>query len=269
MASTDIREFLFYFKYLWSPADFLNLQTWLQETTAGIAEGLLGAGVLAGLQVTPGGALNLSIAPGICTGDEGQLMVNGAIITQGLTAPTGAIRKDLVVMRPTVTPTTNIPQPDNPSNIVPLHQILGFQLVIIQGVEGSGVYPAKQDGDCVLMGYSLTPGQSVVGISDLDRQPMSLPKKRTHPYRVNKTSASVQTSDDHIDWDCSASACLGLLPSAAQVPGQDFTIVKIDNSANQLSVSGADPMSGQNQIILDSQWQTLHVRSTGTAWRVL
>lgn len=269
MAATDIREFLFYFKYLWSPADFLNLQTWLQETTAGIAEGAFGAGILKGLAVTPGGSLTLNIAAGICVGDEGQLMVNGAVINQAIVAPSGGIRKDLIVMRPTVTPTTVIPQPDNPSNPVPLHQILGFALIVIAGTEGSGVFPSKMDGDCILMGVTTTPGQTTYALTDLDRSVTNLPRKKTHPYALKKANYSILPTDDHLDWDLTAGSATGLLPSANTVPGQDFTIVKVDSSSNFLSVSGADPMSGQSQVILDTQWQSISVRSVGTAWRIL
>lgn len=271
MASTDIREFLFYFKYLWSPADFLNLQTWLQETTAGIAEGAFGASVLSGLLPTPGGGLNVSIAAGISVGDTGQLMVNGSATPTPFTAPLGAPKKSLLVMRPTITPTTVIPQPDNPSNNVPLHQILGFIFVVIDGVESvTPVYPSKAAGDVIVCGVGLTPGQSTIAASDIDRSPISVQRKKVHALRKQTGNYNIQATDDHIDYDTSGGAATATFPSSQIVPGQDYTVVKTDSSANPLTITGTDLFSGQSNVILDTQWQSVTVRSVGiNGWRVL
>lgn len=271
MASTDIRQFLFYFKYLWSPADFTSLQLWLQETTAGIAEGLLGAAVLKGLGVTPGTGLQVLVDTGICVGDEGQLMVNGAQSPVNLTVPISAPKRSLIVMRPTIVNMTVIPQPDNPSNNVPLHQQLTFTFVVIDGAENvNPVYPSKQDGDCIVAGVMLTPGQSTVMQANIERTPISLARKKVHPIKTKSGNYNIVAEDEHIDYDLSGGAATAFLPPSNSVAGQDFAIVKIDTSGNTLAVSGQDLIDGQTQIILDTQWQSLQLRSVGLGgWRVL
>lgn len=268
MAATDIRQFLFYFKYLWSPADFTSLQLWLQETTAGIAEGAFGAAVLKGLAVSPGGGLQVTVAPGIAIGDEGQLMVLGSPTNLTFTADPVLTKKSLIVMRPKLVNMTIIPQPDNPSNPVPLHQQITFDLLIVDGTPGAG-YPSKQDGDCIVMGVVLTASLGTIGTGNIDRTPMDLARKRVHPYSLKTASYMAAKEDDHIDVDATSGAATVLLPLASTMPGQDMTVMKIDSTANAVAVSGQDLISGQTQVILDSQWQSANLRSTGNAWRVL
>lgn len=268
MASTDIRQFLFYFKYLWSPADFTNLQLWLQETTAGIAEGAFGVGVLDGLSVAPAGGLQVTVNPGIALGDNAELMVLGSPANLTFSADPIQTKKSLIVMRPTLVNMDIIPEPNNPANNVPLDQQITFDLLIIDGTPG-GDYPSKISGDCVVMGVIITPSLVTIGSSNLDRTPIELPRKRVHPYSSKSASYNAVITDDHLDVDATGGARTILLPLASTMPGQDMTIVKTDSSANAVAVSGQDLISGQTVIYLDSQWQFAHVRSTGQAWRSL
>jgi hypothetical protein len=266
---TNLGQYLFYFNYLWAPADFTQLQLWLQNLIYAIAQGL-GNGVMVGLDVTPGANLSINIAPGVGLGTEGQVLSNNAPINTILPAPVANRRWDLIVLRPTVTNTDSIPDPNNPGNNVFLQQLLGFELVDITGTESANpVYPSAQDGDVILCGVQLTPGQMSVSQSNIDYGVRQGLNKTHHPVRVIATSYNVLTTDETLDANAAASGMIVQLPPALSVFGQDFVVTKIDTTANQVTVSGSDPIAGQPSLVLDSQWMYTHVRSVGTGWRVL
>ncbi len=267
---TNLGQYLFYFKYLWSPADFTQLQVWLQNLVYSVAQGGFGNGVLAGLDVTPGLNLSINIAKGVALGTEAQVLSSNAPINEVLSAPISNLRWDLIVMRPTVTNTDPIPDPSNPGNNVPLQQLLGFEIVDISGVEAANpAYPAAQDGDCILCGVKLTPGQTSISQSNIDYGVRQFSSKKTHPVKTIKAAYNVLVTDETLEGDATAGAFIAQLPGAQSVFGQDFIISKIDGSGNAVTVSGSDPLDGQSSVILDSQWQKAHVRSVGTGWRVL
>lgn len=267
---TNLGLYLFYFNYLWSPADFTQLQVWLVNLISTIAQGGFGNGVLVGLGVTPGANLSINIAPGVALGTEAQPLVSNAPVNTVLSAPVSNMRWDLIVMRPTVTPTDNIPDPSNPGNNVPLQQLLGFEIVDITGTESSNPqYPSAEDGDCILCGVQLVPGQLSISQSNIDYGVRQVSQKSTHAVKTILASYNILASDDTIDANATASGLVAQLPPALSVWGQDFLITKIDSSGNAVTVSGSDPIQGQSSLVLDAQWEYAHVRSVGTGWRTL
>lgn len=266
---TNLGQYLFYFKYLWGPADFTQLQVWLQNLVYSITQGAFGAAVLQGMDVTPGGGLSVEVAAGVGVGDEAQVCANPSSASVSFSAPSALPRWDLLVARPTVTNTDFIPDPNNPSNNVPLQQTIGMIFVDITGTESATpAYPAKQDGDVIICGIQLVPAQSVIAQSNIDYGPRSLIRKRSHG--VIKVSANyvAQLVDETIEADATSGALVVLLPNPETCIGQDFVLNKIDGSSNQVAASGAT-FDGQPSLVLDTQYQSVTLRSVGTDYRVL
>ena len=94
-----------------------------------------------------------------------------------------------------------------------------------------------------------------------------------NPVTVStKTSAyTLMPTDFVILGDCTSGAFSLTLPTAAAGVGRIFFLKKIDSSANVLTVqaNGAETIDGSNTFLLPSQWQTVTVVSSGSAWYVL
>lgn len=272
MANDSIREFYFYFKYLWSPEDFENMQDWLQDEFRGIAEGAFGGSILSGLQASPGGGMTVDISAGLAVSPSGRLIVVPTTQNATVASPSGNPAKTLIVLRPTSTDTESIPEPVNPSNNVNLHAAHGYQVVVINGTPAaSPSYPSTQADDVVLMGLELDASHATIVVGDFDRSPIDLPRRKRVPYRQVLASYTIVEDDEHIDVDAAASGPTILLPSAQSVPGLDFHVMKVDSGSNTVAVSGqgGDLISGQSSYELTDQWMGATFRSTGTAWRVL
>lgn len=270
MALSDIRQFNFYFKYLWAPADFDNMQTWIQAQIDGIAEGAFGAACLSGAVVSPGGGMVQNFTSGILVSPSGRIVVlasgSGTIAT-----PAGNPARSVIVARPKLTDMTNIPEPANPLVTVPLHEKLDYDIVVLNGTpSGTPVYPALGANDIVLMGFLVPSGATSLTLSNYEYSKRDRARRRAKSVRtVSTTSDTLTSTDEHIDLDGSANNVTALLPNASDMVGQDIDFVRTDSTANTVAVSGADLISGQNQWTLDDQWATLKLRAVVGAWRIL
>lgn len=272
MALADIRQFLFYFKYLWSPSDFTNMQTWLQSEYRGIAEGAFGTSVLTGIQPSVVSGLTVELSDGIAIDPDGRIVVF-ASEQATFASPIGNPAKSLIVLRPKLTESDFIPEPVNPSNSVPLHEKFEYDLIVIDGTPaGSPVYPATVAGDIIVLGVTLTAGQVTLTYANIDRSIIDLPRKRVHRFKT-VTDAIVEglVTDETVDADATSNAIIYVLPDSQECPGEDFTVTKIDSSSNEVAVSGANArlIAGETSQTMDSQWQSMTFRSIGPAWRVL
>lgn len=269
--ASDIREFNFYTDYLWSPTDFLNLQTWLQNEIRGIALGVSGQSLLSGCLATPGGGLLVSVSDGVAIDSFGRIVVvTGANVA--VAEPVGNPAKTLIVLRPKLVDMTSIPLPDAPMTNVFLHEKLSYDLLALNGTPaGSPVYPTPQANDIVVAALIIPDSTVTLLASMFDRSKISLPLKRVNAYNSVSAAYSVLATDSHVDGDATAAPFTATLPPASTVPGQDFTFVKTDSGANALSVAGngGDLISGQSSWDLSDQWATLKVRSIGTSWRII
>lgn len=273
MATSDLRRFYFYQDYIWTPDDFTNLQDWIYGSMQSVFEGAFGAAVLKGLVATPGGGLNLNISSGIAVGDNGEIMVSPTDLVANIPSPGGSNQNSLVVLRPTSTDMTDIPEPDNLSNTVPLHAKKYFEVVVLSKVPTfEGDYPTKQSGDCVVMGIRLLSGDTSIDQTKIDYSAVNRTRKRSLNVKKITGSYSVDPSvDEIIECDFSGASGVAQLPPAVSGAGMKVAVVKVDSSSNVASVSGynAETISGQNAITLQNQWDTISIYSNGTAWRVL
>jgi hypothetical protein len=269
---TQLGEYLFYYKYLWAPADFALLQTFLQNLTQVFVQGITGAAVLTGWDVSVASGLTANVAGGIAAGDEGQPLVS--VATQQVTvSPPGSMQRwDLLVARQTVTPANYVPDPTTPATQDPLNNLYGVQLVIIQGTaSNTPSYPGKVDGDCIICGFQLPSGLSNLQQSNIDYSPREVPPQFRHTIIQALQDMTMDPSHDTVE---AVGGAVGIqigLPPAFTVVGQDFTVSKIDAATGvvTLAASGGDLISGSSQVLLDSQWDSVTVRSVGQAWRTL
>jgi len=272
MALVDIRQFVFYFKYLWSPADFLNMQTWLQSEYRAIAEGGFGASILSGIKASVSSGLTVSMTNGIAVNSDGRIVVFVAA-NATFASPAGNPARSLLVLRPKLTSANFIPEPVNPANSVPLHQKLEYDLVVINGTPAATpVYPSTVAGDIVVLGVSLTASQVTLVATNFDREPIDIPRKRIHGIRTIVSSVVTgNVKDSTIDANANANTITYVLPDSQLVPGEDFTVTKIDSSVNEVAVSGAGGrlISGETLQYLETQWATMTFRSVGSSWRIL
>lgn len=269
MANADIKQFLFYLKYLWSPTDFQNLQSWLQSETRGIAEGAFGGAVLSGLQPSAGGGLNVNIASGIAVDPNGRIIViDSTSVT--VDSPVGNPAKTLIVARPKLTNSGFIPEPTQPSNSVPLHQDLDYDIVVLNGTPAPNpTFPATQAGDVVLVGINLTAGHATVVYSNFDFSAVNLPKQVQRSIRQISSNYTVVSSDSHIDVDATSNDITVTLPAASGFVGREVEIVKNDSSGNYVEVTSPESISGEASQYIEDQWGSARFKSIGTTWRML
>lgn len=266
----DLRDFYFYSKYLWRAQDFTDLQTYVKDTIKAVSQGAFGAAVLQGLKVTAAGSMTVSVPTGIAVNSTGRLMVIDSTTVKSVASPVGNPARTLIVARPVDTDFSYIAQPTAPANMVPLYKKLVWQIVVIDGTPGaSPSYPSAGANDVVLAGLKLNAGHTTISASDFDRSVINLPRKRIRAFSAKTASFSVVVGEEVYDVDATSGAITSTLPPASDAAGETFTVIKIDSSANAVSVSGSETISGQNPITLDSQWDTAKVFSNGASWRLV
>ena len=88
---------------------------------------------------------------------------------------------------------------------------------------------------------------------------------------VNATSITITTSDHTVLADASGNVITANLPTAASASGYQFTIKKIDSSANTVTIdgNGSETIDGATTAVITMQWESVTVQSNGTAWYIL
>lgn len=269
---SDIRDFNFYQNYLWAPNDFANFQNWVRAEMRGTALARNGKSVLAGLLCAPVSGMNVSISDGVGIDSNGRIVVAQSIPNVAITTPVSNPAKTLIVARAKLTDMTQIPTPLNPAVNVPLHEKLDYDIIVLNGTpSATPVYPTAQSNDIVLAGLQLPTGTSTITDAMFDYSVVNTPLKRRMATRTITVNTTILAADDHVDSDATAGAITDTLPLAKTVPGQEFTICKIDSSSNNVTVAATSPdlISGQASWDLTDQWATMKVRSVGNGYRVV
>ena len=89
---------------------------------------------------------------------------------------------------------------------------------------------------------------------------------------VNKTAAYTLTASDSIvTCDASAGAFTISLPTASGIAGRQYTIKKIDSSANAITIQpyGTETIDGAATYTLSAQWKYVTIVSNGTNWLIV
>jgi hypothetical protein len=278
MALSDIRKFLFYPQYIWQPTDFADFQTWLLAHFNGLFEGLTGGGVLSGCRVSTVGGMTLQVDAGLAVSPSGVLVqVTSAVQATFASDPT-LPRRSLLVLRPKLTNTNNIPQPTNPLVQVPLHQQYGYDLVVIPGVPAaSPTYPAKQVDDIAVMGVKIPAAATSLSVTDFETGQRDVPhtvRKKIRELTTSETPsytvASGDVGENIIEVSASSASGAVNLPPASTMLGRELTVVKVDSSGNVVHVipNGGEQISGQTFVELDTQWQTVTIYANKNSWRM-
>ena len=89
---------------------------------------------------------------------------------------------------------------------------------------------------------------------------------------VTKTSAyTVEAGVFLIRADCTSNAVVATLPPAANVPGRQIAIKKIDASGNAATLDGnaSEEIDGATTKSTTTQYATIIIISNGTGWDVI
>lgn len=269
MANSDIRKFKFWNEYDWQATDFDDFYAWLTDMVFGLFEGHTGSACLSGLAVTPNGGMQVSIAAGLGVGTSKRLFVVAAPELATFSTPIGNPARSLVVLRPLDTDVTDIVKPTDPEVTVQLHTKLGYQVVVITGTPAATpVYPATVAGDVILTGVLLAAGQTVIAQSDLDFGARDVARKVPNRIRVVKVDYTIDVNDEIVEVDATAGNIVITAPNVVTAAGRRYTIVRVDNSANSVTLSGG-VFSGQATVPLEDQWDKLVAYSNSNAWRLI
>lgn len=270
MASSDIKQFYFYHNYLWTETDFGDLQDWIFETIGGIAEGAFGAAVLQGFDVTPSTGMIVTVADGVASNSNGRLLVGASLANQTFATPAGNPAWSLLVARPVDTDEDDITNPEDPSGPdVPLHKKIGMSLVVLNGTPaGSPAYPSIVAGDVIIAAVKLTSGQTTLTTANFDYNKIDRPRRRLNKIKTITASETLSVLDEVIEVNATGGAVTVTLPNVFSARARKYTVVKIDSSANAVTVASGDLISGQSTQVIDDQWGSLKVYSNSTSWRV-
>jgi hypothetical protein len=262
MASATNKRFNFYRRYLWNEDDFAALQTAFYSFVKGAFEGMFGGAVLTGHGYVAVSGFSIGVAAGISVDLNGELLVTtGQTNVLATTPGSGHTKKCLVVARSVVTDDTPMNKPTSPFSSVYLDELYGCSIVLIQGTVDGASFPAKVAGDVILFGVNLN--DTGVASIDYTQRETGRPRKR-QIRQVSSADATIAATDEIIEMTTGNTDRAATLPAANTVPGQSFTIVKVDSGTGVVNVSTA---SGQTQV-LDSQYGSVRVYSNGTVYYV-
>lgn len=275
MASNDIRKFTWYPQYIVQPQDMSGLEQYLRATTEASIEGLCGAAVLSGMRVSTVGGMDIEVEAGIAASPDGRLMILDAADQVTLASDPSQARRSLIVARPKLTDVDSIIEPTNPPNVVTFTQRLDMELVVIPGTPaGTPVYPAKEATDTVLLGVLIPAGASSLSITDFEFGPRETVKPT--PSRLRELSSGDYTmpsdgTEEIFEMDATSASGQLILPPVSLMVGRKVTLVKTDSSVNtaRLKPDGSDTISGQTEVDLDTQWQSVTIYGSKTAWRMI
>lgn len=169
MATAD-SFFYWYRRYRVTAQDMTDFQSALANQARGLGEGAYNGSVLSGFTLDLAGGMDLDVSAGVAIGPTGYLHAVASVQTVSAEAPTGSLPcRSIVVSRPKLTPEVTITKPTSPFEPVALRQRQDSEVVVIQGTPSATPdYPSKEDGDVILAGLRLAPGQTSLAASDLD-----------------------------------------------------------------------------------------------------
>lgn len=276
MAQNKIKKYNFYRRYKWTADDFTVLQDSLIGRTQNYAEGLTGAAVFEGFTISISGALSLSISSGLASSSSGFMAVKNVSSSVSIDAATGAnaaeIRRDLIVVRPTLEVDAVIANPSTPFDSVTLRTNDECNVVVVKGSQGTTAdYPTKLDNDIVLAGVSIVPGQTTLTENDLDFSVRDVvgsdsilfddPKKqdpRLKPIRVSKNVLRIQPSQLKVSVPRGFSYGLNNRPSIfPKTGGELYNHADTDLNFDTGVISGGDQFSPDFTPVIPSSGQAI------------
>jgi hypothetical protein len=89
---------------------------------------------------------------------------------------------------------------------------------------------------------------------------------------VSALSASTLLSvEEIIEANAAGGALIFTLPLASTKSGKEYTVIKVDNSANSVTLlaGGSDLISGAASKAVDTQWSGYKIKSNGATWTII
>jgi uncharacterized protein YaiE (UPF0345 family) len=89
--------------------------------------------------------------------------------------------------------------------------------------------------------------------------------------RAISSAPTITAADYTLVCDATAAGFTVTLPAAATNTGRIFNIKKVDSSVNAVTIdgNGAETIDGAATLAITTQWTSIKVQSTGTAWIVI
>lgn len=212
MANSSSSFFYWYRRYKVRAQDMTGFQQAMVEAPRGLAEGLLDASVLKGLDVLPGASgISVAVSGGIAVAATGFLQVVGGVILDVTAAATGSLpTRSLIVSRAFPTDANFINSPTSPFNSVPLNSLQQASAIFLPGTPASAPeYPAIGANDVVLAGLILPAGATGVASEMIDYELRDIFGKnsnagqlqlkadnRLKPFRLSAKVLGVKPSQD-------------------------------------------------------------------------
>ncbi|MFP5519911.1 MAG: hypothetical protein ACLGGX_08405 [Bdellovibrionia bacterium] len=112
----------------------------------------------------------------------------------------------------------------------------------------------------------------VVGIGTIDpRSTLQVNGSFATVFSSKTAAYTLNIGDSVIATDASGAAFAVTLPTAVGITGREYTIKKIDNSANAVTVtpSGTETIDGAASYSLGAQWKYVKMISDGANWLVI
>lgn len=83
-----------------------------------------------------------------------------------------------------------------------------------------------------------------------------------YPDRLVTTATTVLDSDETMLVDTTSGAVTVTLPTASTVRGREFTVVKTNAGANNVTIAaaGSDTINGAATYVFNTQWQSITVQ---------
>lgn len=93
----------------------------------------------------------------------------------------------------------------------------------------------------------------------------------TNVTTISSSNYTALESDDLILCNCNLNNINIALPAASSLQGHEYTIKKIDSTANTVTINpnGAETIDGESSYTLSSQYQVIQIRSDGTNWYLM
>lgn len=109
---------------------------------------------------------------------------------------------------------------------------------------------------------------------DVDRELTGLLTPSIGVFKSDRTVTATTTltvSDDLLLADATSGAITVNLPAVASLPGREFTVKKIDSSANAVTLDGnaSETIDGSTTAALASQYDSVRISNDGSEWWVL
>jgi len=130
-------------------------------------------------------------------------------------------------------------------------------------------------GDMIYSSSGTTPAKLAIGSPSQIIQPVSGVPAWTWPmtpYTSQNTTYGISaTADKVVDLDATSGTFTATLPTAASVTGKIYVLTKIDSTLNSITIAttSSQTINGIVGTVINTQGETLVVRSNGSNWQIL